>query len=78
MSWVNLPGVVVLYFHVDLPSILRTQGEKILHQVSFHQQMHSFIKYIKYLYVCSYMFRSNWTILRERMLRLAKATILWN
>jgi hypothetical protein len=24
------------------------------------------------------MFRSNWTILRERMLSLAKATILWN
>ena len=33
---------------------------------------------LKYLYVCSYMFRSNWTILRERMLSLAKATILWN
>jgi hypothetical protein len=26
----------------------------------------------------SYMFRYNWTILRERMLSLTKATILWN
>ena len=47
--------------------------------------MHTFIKHIKcqnvqlkYLYVRSYMFRSNWTILRERILSLAKATILWN
>jgi hypothetical protein len=55
------------------------------HQDSFHQQMHLFIKNIKcenvqlkYLFVCSYMFRSNWTILRDRMLSLAKATILWN
>ena len=54
-------------------------------QDSFHQQMHQFIKHIKcynvqlkYLYVCSYMFRSNWTILRESMLSLVKATILWN
>jgi hypothetical protein len=31
-----------------------------------------------YLYVCSYMFRSNWTILRERIMCLAKTTILWN
>ena len=51
------------------------------HQDSFHQQIHSFIKHIKQLkclFVCSYMFRSNWTILRERMPSLAKATILWN
>jgi hypothetical protein len=47
--------------------------------------MHPFIKHIKcqnvqlkYLYVCSYMFRSNWTILREHLLSLAKVTILWN
>jgi hypothetical protein len=33
---------------------------------------------LKYLYVCSYMFWSTWTILRECMLSLAKATILWN
>ena len=46
--------------------------------------MHPFIKHIKclnvqlkYLFVCSYMFRFNWTILRE-MLSHAKATILWN
>ena len=52
---------------------------------SFHQQMHPFIKHtkcqnvqLKHLYVCSYMFRSNWIILRERILSLAKATILRN
>jgi hypothetical protein len=36
-----------------------------------------FIKHIqmlKYLYACSYMFRSTWTILRELVLSLAKAT----
>jgi hypothetical protein len=33
---------------------------------------------LKYLYVCYYMFRSNWTILRELMLSLAKATIMWS
>jgi len=33
---------------------------------------------LKYLYVCQYMFRSTWTILRELILGLAKATILWN
>ena len=55
------------------------------HKNSFHQQMHSFIKHIKcynvqlkYLCVCSYMFWSNWTILRELMLSLAKATIMWS
>jgi len=30
---------------------------------------------LKYSYACSYMFRSTWTILRELMLSLAKATI---
>jgi hypothetical protein len=33
---------------------------------------------VKISHVCSYMFRSNRTILRERMLSLAKVTILWN
>jgi len=32
---------------------------------------------LKYLYVCCYMFRSDWTICRELMLSLAKATILF-
>ena len=60
-------------------------ANKRKNQSSLHQQMHPFIKHIKYqnvqlkyLYVCSYMFRSTWTILRELMLSLAKATILWN
>jgi len=30
MAWVNLPGVIVLYFHIDLPSILFTEEKKIL------------------------------------------------
>ena len=30
MVWVNLRGAIVLYFHIELPSILRTEGEKIL------------------------------------------------
>ena len=45
--------------------------------------MHPFIKHIKYqnvqlkyLYVCSYMFRSTWIILREPMQSLTKVTIL--
>ena len=33
---------------------------------------------LKYLFVGSYRFRSNWTIHRERMLSLVKATILWS
>jgi hypothetical protein len=33
---------------------------------------------VKILYVCSYMFRSNWTISRELLLSLAKATIMWS
>ena len=33
---------------------------------------------VKICHVCSYMFRSNWTILREPMPSLAKVTILWN
>jgi len=65
-------------------------GNKAIPQIKicqnyFHQQMHPYIKNIicqnvqlKYLYVCSYMFRFNWTILTELMLSLAKATILWN
>jgi hypothetical protein len=33
---------------------------------------------VKISHDCSYMFRSTWTIIRERMLNLAKITILWN
>ena len=33
---------------------------------------------LKYLLFCSYMFRSNWTIIREHFQSLAKVTILWN
>jgi len=33
---------------------------------------------VKISHVCSYIFRSNWTILSELMLSPAKATILWN
>ena len=29
MAWVHLPGVTELYFHIDLPSILCKEGEKI-------------------------------------------------
>jgi hypothetical protein len=35
MAWVNLPGVIVMYFHIDLPSILRSVGEKILRFTTF-------------------------------------------
>jgi len=30
MAWVNLPGVIVLYFYTDVPSILFIEGKKIL------------------------------------------------
>lgn len=30
MAWVNLSGVTVLYFHINLLSILFTEGKKIL------------------------------------------------
>jgi hypothetical protein len=33
---------------------------------------------VKISHVCSYMFRSTWTIFRELMLSLAKVTVLWN
>ena len=33
---------------------------------------------VKISHVCSYMFRSTWTIFREPMPNLAKVTILWN
>ena len=33
---------------------------------------------VKISYVCSYMFRSTWTIFREPIPSLAKATFLWN
>jgi len=32
--------------------------------------------YIKMSYICSYMFQSTWTILRELTLSLAKVTLL--
>jgi len=35
MAWVNLPEVIVLYFHIDLPSILRTDREQILRFTTF-------------------------------------------
>jgi len=38
---------------------------------------HKMLKRTVKISLCSYTFRSNWTILRERMLSLAKATILW-
>jgi len=38
------------------------------------QQMHNYFNKLSH----SYMFPSNWTILRELMMSLAKATILWN
>ena len=33
---------------------------------------------VKISHVCSYMFRSTWTIFRQPMPNLAKVTILWN
>jgi hypothetical protein len=33
---------------------------------------------VKISHVCSYMFRSIWTIFREPMPTLAEVTILWN
>jgi len=33
---------------------------------------------VKISHICSYMFRSAWTIFKEPMPKLAKVTILWN
>jgi len=35
MAWVNLSGIIVLYFHIDLPSILLTEGKKIFPLTTF-------------------------------------------
>ena len=50
--------------------------------ILFTKKMHHFIKNIKCTakisHVCSYMFRSAWTIFREPMPSLAKVTVLLN